>query len=644
MSWAHFWSETVTWVGLHPLAAYIVVFFISLSESLALVGLLVPGTAMMIGIGALAGSGALSLSTTLFSAMAGAIAGDSISYWLGRIYHQQIRTFWPFRNHPKILIRGEEFFKRHGGKSVFLGRFVGPVRPVIPIIAGMLDMPIKRFVGVNVLSAIGWAFAYLLPGALLGGSLALLHAISARLSLLILLLILSGWLIFKMSRILLHILDRLSPQGEQRLLIFVSISFFLAGGLFLGVLEDVLTLDPLVLADQSIYQLLQSLRTPWGNQLFVAVTELGDSTMNLLVALTILIAFLWQRLFRPAGYWLIAVIGGGVLVQGVKWLVHKPRPITIYQGVSSWGFPSGHTTMSVVIFGFLAILLVHQASLRRSWVQFAVALGMILLIAFSRLYLGAHWLSDVLGGLSIGWAWIALLSILYLKGKPQAFPPQVILVPLGLILLLGGSWHISQRHEADMLRYQPRTISEVISLKDWRDGDWANLPTWRIDLAGEQEQPLTIQFAGDLQSLANFLTQHGWETITSFPTTKMLNVLLPNPDISELPLLPQLANGQREQLLMVLNQPGQRLVLRLWRSDYQLDGGKVILAGSVETQKAVTTANLMTLPRGQRDFSQTRAMLKNFLVKSFDLQRVDRYPALSPMNTKWDGQVLLIWG
>lgn len=644
MNWSHLWSEIVGWVGLHPIAAYLSVFLISLSESLALVGLVVPGTAMMIGIGALAGSGALSLSSTLIAAMAGAIAGDGISYWLGRYYHQQIKTFWPFRSHPQFITRGEEFFHRHGGKSVFLGRFVGPVRPVIPVVAGMLDMPVQRFVSVNVLSAIGWAFTYLLPGALLGGSLTLVNAISARLSLLLLLLLLCGWLTFWLSRNLLSLLDRLSPQGEQRLLLSLSLSFFLAGGLFLGVLEDVLTLDPLVRADQSIYQLLQSLRTPWGNQLLVAVTELGDSVMNLFILLAILASLLYRRHFRPAVYWLLAAIGGGTLVQIFKWLVHKPRPIAIYQGVSSWGFPSGHTTMSVVLFGFIAILLLREVSQRWRWLPFAVAIGSSLLIAFSRLYLGAHWLSDVLGGLSLGWAWVALLSIFYLKGKNQRpFSPRVVLVPLGLILLLGGGWHISQRHAHDLVRYQSRLDSQITIMNDWQGGGWKKLPAWRIDLSGEQEQPLTLQLAGEPQVLATYLKKQGWEQVTTFAAQKLLNALLPQPDIRQLPLLPQLADGQRERLLLVLNQPGKRVILRLWPSDYQLQGGSPVWLGSVETQQAVATAGLLTLPRGQKDFSSARALLQNTLVARFNLQRVDRFPGQSRFKSHWDGKVLLIW-
>ena len=75
------------------------------------------------------------------------------------------------------------------------------------------------------------------------------------------------------------------------------------------------------------------------------------------------------------------------LVQLFKWSLHRPRPISIYQGVSSWGFPSGHTTMSVVVYGFLAVLLVRGLAPRWRWIPFVLAFAISLLVAFSRIYL-----------------------------------------------------------------------------------------------------------------------------------------------------------------------------------------------------------------------------------------------------------------
>jgi undecaprenyl-diphosphatase len=175
MNWLD-WNNLTNWIVLYPLTSYLVVFLISLAESLAVVGLLVPGTLLLVGIGTLVSNGVLAWPITLVAAITGAIAGDGISYLLGRHYKGQIRQFWPFSRKPQLLQLGEVFFHRHGGKSVFLARFIGPVRPIVPLIAGMLNMSARQFVIVNIISAVCWACAYIVPGVVLGQSLRFIPA------------------------------------------------------------------------------------------------------------------------------------------------------------------------------------------------------------------------------------------------------------------------------------------------------------------------------------------------------------------------------------------------------------------------------------------------------------------------------------
>ena len=113
----------------NPELSGLIVFLVAAGESLALVGIVVPGVVFMLGIGALVGLNAINLWQALFWAMAGAIVGDWLSYWLGRHFDQQLRHIWPLSRYPKLIPRGEAFFNKHGGASVFFGRFVGPLRP-----------------------------------------------------------------------------------------------------------------------------------------------------------------------------------------------------------------------------------------------------------------------------------------------------------------------------------------------------------------------------------------------------------------------------------------------------------------------------------------------------------------------------------
>ncbi len=638
----NFIHSLLSFVAQHPQWAYLIVFLAAFCESLALVGLLVPGTVLMVGTGAVVATGALSLKFTLLIAMAGAVAGDGLSYWLGRHYQQGLKRRAPFSNHPQIIARGEAFFRQHGGKSIILGRFFGPVRPVIPLIAGMMEMPLGRFAVVNILSAIGWGLVYIIPGFVLGSSLSLIGAVSTRLSLLLLLLGTLLWLTFWLCRKTFSWLGRLGPEGERFLLPLLCLTLFLTGWLFLGVLEDVITLDPLVRADHAIYLFLQSLRTPWGDGFFVAVTEMGDGLINVFLMAVVLLVLILYRKARAARFWLLAALGGMALVELFKWTLHRPRPIIIYQGVSSWGFPSGHTTVGVALYGFLAILLARSFSPRWRWLPFAAAIGMSLLIAFSRLYLGAHWLSDVLGGLSLGWAWVTFLGIFYLRRSGAEAPKGMLLTSAGLALLLAGAWHISYQYTQDLSRYQVRRPVQALSADAWLQKDWQQLPVWRTDLAGEIEQPLTLQWVGDPEHLAEQLTEHGWTQVAGFDFKKLLNLLVPDVGIENLPVLPELENGQQERLLMVSNQRLQRLVLRLWPTRFELEEtGQPLWVGTIESERPVSVAGLLTIPRGTAGYTEARQALERTISKKVEMKLVKRPGQEIERVAGWDGRVLL---
>src|SRR3990167_3833941 len=154
----------------HPEWAGLITFLISASESVAIIGTVVPGSITMTAIGALAGAGIIPLWWTIFWAILGAIVGDGISYWIGWHFKERLSQVWPFRKHPKLLQSGEKFFYKYGGASVFIGRFVGPVRALVPLVAGMLRMQPMKFFIANILSAIGWAPAYMFPGIVLGAA------------------------------------------------------------------------------------------------------------------------------------------------------------------------------------------------------------------------------------------------------------------------------------------------------------------------------------------------------------------------------------------------------------------------------------------------------------------------------------------
>lgn len=149
----------------HQMWTLPIIFLLAFGESLAIISLLVPATAILLGAGALIGAGVISFIPVLIAASAGAIIGDWLSYWLGKYYHQTVITTWPLSRHPKLIYRAEQFFHRYGTLGVFIGRFFGPLRAIVPLIAGTMHMPTTKFNIANITSAPIWAFVLLAPGA-----------------------------------------------------------------------------------------------------------------------------------------------------------------------------------------------------------------------------------------------------------------------------------------------------------------------------------------------------------------------------------------------------------------------------------------------------------------------------------------------
>jgi membrane protein DedA with SNARE-associated domain len=155
-------------IAAHAHWAGLIMFITAFGESFAFLSLLFPGTTLLIAAGTLMSDGTLSYTPVLVGAVVGATLGDTVSYWIGRRYGGGIARIWPFSRNPELLPSGIRFFAKHGGKSVFIGRFFGPVRAVIPLAAGIMQMPRGWFWLANFLSALVWAPMLLFVGDAIG--------------------------------------------------------------------------------------------------------------------------------------------------------------------------------------------------------------------------------------------------------------------------------------------------------------------------------------------------------------------------------------------------------------------------------------------------------------------------------------------
>lgn len=656
----------VDWLSAHSHIAYLAVFLLALSESLPIIGVVVPGTAVILALSALVPGGVVKLWPLLVAATAGAIVGDGLSFWLGHRYHREILGRWPLNRYPALIERSEAFFEKNGDRSVFIARFAPGVRAFVPLLAGMLGLPARRFYVVNIASALVWAPAHILPGVLFGASFRALGKAAKPAAILLVVLVATGWVAWRLARWLSRravpllgagiirlrgwagrrdtlfgraVASLLDPERSEARVVALML-FILAGAawVFLGILEDVVNGDPLVVADRAIYTALQELRSPVSDAVMIAITELGDTKVVVAMTAIVFLWLAWERAWRTAAFWLVAVAGASALNTVIKVALHRARPDELlYSGWSAFSFPSGHSTTNMALYGFLTFLVARGL---RPIPQVAVALGgvaLIFLIAFSRLYLGAHWFSDVAGGATFASAWLMLLGLFYLRRPAERIGAPALLVAACAGLGLAGGGNIFQNHAIDVQRYAVKQVETVI-VADWPTTGWRTLPAQRVDLTGEDEEPMTVQWAGSLEALQAALQQDGWKPAVDWSFSTAATWLTPSTDAAVLPVVPLFDSGRLPALTLVRpsgTPATSRLVLRLWATDMELEDAVPLWTGSVVEERLRRPLSLGTLALTQPDLNAPRQVLAQALGGSL-LARADVPPAAA-----WDGRVLL---
>jgi undecaprenyl-diphosphatase len=659
----------IAYFSAHPQLALGAIFAASLLEALAVIGTVIPGSAIVFAAGMLIGLGELNPWWAAAMAVSGAILGDGISYWLGQHFQDRIRTVWPLNKFPALFERGQLYFEKNGGKSVFLARFLGPVRAIVPVVAGMTGMPAKQFYAMNLLSALAWAAVHLLPGLLFGASLQLAGAVSSRLVVMLLIIAAFLWAISKLVQIAYHrgwprvtsLRDRAVALAHEKPGPFASVTLslldparaaspalltaalLLIGGawLFLGIVEDVISNDPLIQIDQMIYGALQGLRTVWGDRFMVAVTEVGGAVgaAFLISGVSLLLAI--GRRWRTLGYWLAAIGIAEMLVLVLKYTLGRARPHNIDTGLAQFSFPSGHATSSIVAYGFLAFLLARGRSDRGKMAITLLAAAVITLIGFSRLYLGVHWFSDVVAGMSLGLAWVALLSIAYIHhaADERVKPWPLLLVTLAA-LGLTASFYAGDRYRAEVERYAFRPALQTVPLDDWTGAGWRQLPASRSELDGEMEEPFALQWAGTAPQMADTLRASGWQTPETWTLKSSLLWLLPTAQIQQLPVLPKFNHGEAPKITFVkVLGTDERLVLRLWPLGREVRPDRALPArplwiGMVATERLHHPGGTITLARTGKDFRMPlRVLTQDLQSRHRSVQRREK-----PDNVVW-----LVW-
>jgi len=430
-------------------------------------GLPLPGETALLTASAYAAAGHLSITGVILAAIAGAVLGDAGAYWIGRTGGLAlVRRYGRLvRLDGAKLERAQGFYRRHGGKTVFFGRFVSLLRILAALLAGVTRMPYGRFTLYNVAGGICWATLFGALGYAFGRQLpALEHTVAQVGALLVLLAALlvvvamvAPWLVHHAGDLRAGLtrgigrlgrwtpvryvreryprawafLSRRFAAGEY-LGLHLTVGLLLSLGalwLFGGIAEDVIHHDPLTDFDLTVAKLLHQDASPILTEIAKGVTLLGSPAVITVWALIAAVILLTRREYLTAGGWVAALLGGGLLDGMLKQIFHRPRPswdvpIVTAQGFS---FPSGHAMGSLVAYGMLAYLVWRELDPPRGRVALAgCALVLVLLIGLSRMYLGVHYFSDVIAGYAAGTVWLTacITGLEVVRRRPSPAPPR----------------------------------------------------------------------------------------------------------------------------------------------------------------------------------------------------------------------------
>ncbi len=604
------WLDSITtWITAHPVAAGGVIFLIAFCDALAVVGIVVPALPLLFAVGTLIGLGHLDGPYALACAALGAFAGDALSYWLGHRWGPSMREHWLFRRYPQLIDRGERMFRKHGSKGIVIARFVGAVRPFVPAVAGMLRMPLRRYMPASLVAALLWAACFLAPGWVFGASYDAVAAVADRLALVLLALVAVLALVWavvlytyrwfaghadrllaralkwtrahpRLSRYAAPLIQHNRPESASLAMLAMCL-LGIGWGWFALLAVVVAKRGPLVL-DEQVQAAMAALRNPLADRLMAALASLGDMEVLLPTLLLTLTWLLWRRRFAAALHWLAAVAFGFVFTAFLGLSVDMPRPPT---AASGFGFPSIPVTMVTIVFGFFAVLIARELPGRQRVWPYLVSGAAVALIGFARLYFGAHWLSDIVGGALFGIMWLLVLGIAYRRHIGRSFWMRPVATVFFVTFAVASLWHAPRAIDGVLAQFAPPPPERTLAAEDWWRSDWGSLPARRNERDVSRRWPLDVQIAGPLAPVRATLEAQGWEVQPQATWVTTLGLLDPKRRSARQPVLPATLDAEAEALLF--RRPGARPdtvhVLRLWRAPALLDQGQPLWVGSTQT-------------------------------------------------------------
>ncbi len=662
---------------------YWLVLLAALLESLVFVGVVVPGASFVVIAGFLSSQGYLDIGDLIWFAAIGAILGDSLSYYLGtkgtRFFHNENK--WLKADH---LERGKQFFHKHGSKSIFLARFVGPLRAIVPFVAGISGMKKSRFLFWNIISAFLWSASHLLLGYFFGNAFTTIEVWSTRVGYAIGITVVFLALIYvirfltvkhgkQIAEFIRSVFSSISnaiksnPDVQKLVkrypkffgfvktrtsrklfsglpLTLIVIGFVYVLSLFFGIIQDVLTSDTIVSADLRIANLLAYFRSPELTKVFLWITLLGKWQIVICSAIIVsIILCLWKKKDYIFYLWL-ALATDEIFNYLGKLLVHRNRPSNPVYLENSFSFPSGHAMVAVIFYGFLAYILIRNIKNWKHKVNiFFGSLIIILAIGISRLYLGVHYVRDVWGGYLLGFLILATVIALYewkqqrkVLGEEHEHISVTKKIKIAMTVLVLTNIVFYVRFAS---QYNPSLVSSAQTSIQIVNGDINSyiienkIPKYSETLIGNPQEPLGfIFFAKDDETLVHSFDKAGWflaDRVSIQSVAKIAEAALLHHQYLNAPMTPSFWNTAVNDFGFEkptqANNVDERHHIRIWKTNLRQDDFSVYVGtASLDTAiKWLVTHRISPDIDTEKSFVRDSLRLANTVENANEIQFVD---------------------
>jgi undecaprenyl-diphosphatase len=391
-------------------------------------------------------------------------------------------------------------------------------------------------------------------------------------------------------------------------------------GLFGGTVETVLNSELIVSVDIRLSHLLTAYRTDELTAFFTWITRFGNAPVVIVFCLSALTIFWLSRQKRLMIPLLVSVLGSTVFTFLGKLAFHRARPDTAIYLEQSLSFPSGHATIALAFYGFIAWAMTRNLKNISSKINVLLAaVGIVFMIGFSRLYLGEHYLSDVWGGYLAGAMWL-IFSVIIVKWRESA-PEHALstsssapaaengrikgsIALFALVFYVGFAGFYEQTKVPDI----PQATSKVLHPIDVVE---KTTLSHTLTVLGTEQEPVNLIFVvPSEETLFSALKKSGWQVTgnsTEAPITSQLSLLLSGQTRGSLPLSLSFWNNRVQSGNWVQTQAKASYAhsthLKIWSTDKTLASGERLFVGMTNT---VSGLSWKLFPRIDPDLDQAR--------------------------------------